>query len=68
MQAITAQTDYIVCDGWCPGIYAEPAKKYYRNAKNFVRHLVPNTSHMLNFHKSAPSTYKYILNFLDENL
>ena len=68
LQAITAETDYIVCDGYCPGIYDEPADTYYRNAKKFVKHLVPETSHLLNFHKSAPQTYGFILDFLNENL
>lgn len=58
----------IVCDGYCPGIYKEPAETLYQNAKNLVRHLVPGTSHNLNFHKSAPETYAFILGFLDGNL
>ncbi|KAK5174597.1 uncharacterized protein LTR77_001678 [Saxophila tyrrhenica] len=65
---ITAETDYIVCDGWCPGIYKDPAVDYFANASALVRHLVPNTSHNINFHKSAPETYKFILDFLRENL
>jgi hypothetical protein len=67
-KAITAETDYIVCDGYCPGVFDEPADTYYRNAKKFVKHLVPETSHNLNFHKNAPETYGVILDFLNQNL
>ncbi|KAF2167145.1 hypothetical protein M409DRAFT_54342 [Zasmidium cellare ATCC 36951] len=66
--AITAETDYIVCDGYSPGIYDEPADTYYRNAKKFVKHLVPEASHNINFHKNAPATYGVILDFLSENM
>ena len=68
VKAITAETDYIVCDGYCPDIYNEPADTYYRNAKKFVKLLVPETSHNLNFHKNAPETYGVILDFLNQNL
>ncbi|KAK3074712.1 hypothetical protein LTR53_002655 [Teratosphaeriaceae sp. CCFEE 6253] len=65
--AITAETDYIVCDGWCPGIYDEPAETLYSNAKSFERVLHPNASHSINFHFNATGAYKVITDFLGSN-
>ncbi|KAK5117500.1 hypothetical protein LTR85_008885 [Meristemomyces frigidus] len=66
--AITGENDYIVCDGYCPGIFEEPARTYYRNAKTFVPYIHPNSSHNLNFHHNATGAYKVITDFLDANL
>ena len=68
LQAITGIEDYIVCDGYCPGIFDEPASTYYRNAKPFVPYLHPNTSHNFNFHKNATGAYGVITDFLDKYL
>ncbi|KIX09869.1 uncharacterized protein Z518_00950 [Rhinocladiella mackenziei CBS 650.93] len=66
--AISGIEDYIVCDGYCPGIFDEPASTYYRNAKPFVPYLHPNSSHNFNFHHNATGAYQVITDFLDENL
>nr|OQO16165.1 hypothetical protein B0A51_16294 [Rachicladosporium sp. CCFEE 5018] len=66
--AITAETDYIVCDGYCPGVFDEPAKTYYRNTKPFVAYLQPEASHHLNFHRNATGAYGVITGFLDANV
>ncbi|OQO01388.1 hypothetical protein B0A48_12943 [Cryoendolithus antarcticus] len=66
--AITAETDYIVCDGYCPGVFDEPAKTYYKNAKPFVAYLQPEASHHRNFHRNATGAYEVITSFLDRTL
>ncbi|RFU27310.1 hypothetical protein B7463_g9030, partial [Scytalidium lignicola] len=33
--AISGEYDYIFCDGYCPGIFEEPGKTYYKNANRF---------------------------------
>lgn len=58
--------DYIVCDGYCPGIFDEPARTYYKNAK-FTPYVHPGASHHLNFHKNATGAFKVITNFLGES-
>lgn len=60
---ITGLTDYIVCDGYCPGIYEEPAKTLYKNAK-LSQYLHPGASHNINFHHNATGAYKVITDFL----
>jgi hypothetical protein len=67
-QAITAQTDYIICDGECRGIFEEPARTIFRNTKTFVPYLHPQASHNLNFHFNATGAYSVITDFLDKNL
>ncbi|KAK4932159.1 hypothetical protein LTR49_001456 [Elasticomyces elasticus] len=64
---ITAETDYIVCDGYCPGIYEEPSRTLYSNAKSFVPYLHPHCSHSINFHHNATAAYKVITDFLGDN-
>jgi hypothetical protein len=66
-QAITGENDYIVCDGFCPGIFEEPARQYYRNSKNFVPYVHPNSSHHINFHRNATGAFKVITDFLADN-
>ncbi|KAF2098390.1 alpha/beta-hydrolase [Rhizodiscina lignyota] len=61
--AITGELDYIVCDGSCDGIFEEPAKTYYKNAK-FTPYLQPGTSHHLNFATNATGAFKVITDFL----
>ncbi|KAG4441306.1 hypothetical protein IFR05_003234 [Cadophora sp. M221] len=60
---ITGVTDYIVCDGYCPGIWDEPAKTHYKNAK-LTQYLHPGASHNINFHHNATGAYKVITDFL----
>lgn len=43
-------------------------KAVYKNAKPFVPHLHPNSSHNINFHHNATGAYGVITSFLDENL
>lgn len=66
--AITGKEDYIVCDGECEGVFEEPARTFYKNAKPFVPYLHPNAGHNLNFHHNATGAYKVITDFLAENL
>ncbi|KAK3671366.1 hypothetical protein LTR78_008827 [Recurvomyces mirabilis] len=66
--AITAETDYIVCDGYCPGVFDEPGRTYYKNAKPFVPYLHPDCSHHLNFHHNATGAFGVITDFLAENV
>jgi hypothetical protein len=65
-KAITGTTDYIVCDGYCPGIFEEPARTYYKNAR-FTPYLHPGSSHHLNFHKNATGAFQVITDFLDNS-
>ncbi|KAF2718317.1 alpha/beta-hydrolase [Polychaeton citri CBS 116435] len=65
---ITGEYDYIVCDGYCPGIYEEPAETYYRNAKVLERHIHPDSSHHINFHHNATGAFDVIITFLDNSL
>ncbi|KAK5944718.1 hypothetical protein PMZ80_001918 [Knufia obscura] len=66
--AITGKQDYIVCDGECEGIFEEPARTFYKNAKPFVPYLHPNASHNINFHHNATGAYRVITDFLTEHL
>ncbi|KAF2174754.1 hypothetical protein K469DRAFT_725096 [Zopfia rhizophila CBS 207.26] len=64
--AITGETDYIVCNGYCKGIFDQPGRTYYKNAK-FTPYLHPGASHHINFHKNATGAYKVIIDFLGAN-
>ncbi|CAH0042492.1 unnamed protein product [Clonostachys rhizophaga] len=64
--AITGETDYIVCDGECKGIFEEPARTIWKNAK-FTPYLHPNTSHNFFFHKNATASFEVITSFLKSN-
>ncbi|RSM19446.1 hypothetical protein CDV31_001606 [Fusarium ambrosium] len=64
--AITGKTDYIICDGECEGIFEEPARTIWKNAK-FQPYLHPHASHNFNFHHNATEAYKVITNFLESN-
>jgi hypothetical protein len=66
MQAITGKTDYIICDGECEGIFEEPARTLFRNAK-FTPYLHPGASHNFNFHLNATGAYGVITDFLESN-
>ncbi|CAM1510074.1 Fc.00g004090.m01.CDS01 [Cosmosporella sp. VM-42] len=61
--AITGEIDYIICDGECKGIFDEPARTIWRNAK-FTPYLHPHSSHNLNFHHNATGAYGVITDFL----
>ena len=67
-KAIAGVQDYIVCDGYCPGVYDEPASTYYRNAKTFVPYLHPNASHNFFFHQNATGSFGVITDFIDQNV
>lgn len=67
-QAITAKTDYIICDGECQGIFEEPARTVFRKAKIFMPYLHPKASHNINYHVNATGAYEVITNFLDKSL
>ena len=64
---ITGELDYIVCDGQCNGIWDEPAKTFYKNAKPLQQHLVKGASHHINFHTNAQESFSVITDFLDKN-
>ncbi|KAH7121723.1 Alpha/Beta hydrolase protein [Dactylonectria estremocensis] len=64
--AITGKNDYIVCDGECDGIFEEPARTIWKNAK-FTPYLHPNASHNFNFHQNATRAYEVITSFLKTN-
>ncbi|KAH6896501.1 Alpha/Beta hydrolase protein [Thelonectria olida] len=64
--AITGKTDYIICDGECEGIFEEPAKTIWRNAK-FTPYLHPHASHNFNFHHNATGAYNVITGFLESS-
>ncbi|KAK7430696.1 hypothetical protein QQZ08_002740 [Neonectria magnoliae] len=64
--AITGKNDYIICDGECEGIFDEPTRTIWSNAK-FTPHLHPKASHNFNFHRSATGAYEVITRFLDSN-
>lgn len=63
---LTGDTDYIFCDGFCPGIFLEPARTIYKNAKLQLA-LHPGASHNINFHHNATGAYKVITDFLANN-
>ncbi|KLP08820.1 uncharacterized protein LW94_2813 [Fusarium fujikuroi] len=64
--AITGETDYIICDGQCRGIFEEPAQTIWKNAK-FETYLHPHASHNFNFHHNATRAYGVITDFLESN-
>ncbi|KAF7555103.1 hypothetical protein G7Z17_g2455 [Cylindrodendrum hubeiense] len=64
--AIAGKNDYIVCDGECEGVYEEPARTIWKNAK-FTPYLHPNASHNFNFHRNATGAYEVITSFLKTN-
>lgn len=64
---ITGEKDYIVCDGYCPGVFEEPAKTLYKNAKPLQLALHPGASHHINFHKNATDAFGVITDFLSHN-
>ncbi|KIL84045.1 hypothetical protein FAVG1_12741 [Fusarium avenaceum] len=64
--AITGETDYIICDGECHGIFEEPARTIWKNAK-FEPYLHPHASHNINYHHNATKAYGVITNFLNSN-
>jgi hypothetical protein len=66
IQAITGETDYIICDGECRGIFEEPARTIWKNAK-FEPYLHPHASHNFNFHHNATGAYGVITGFLESN-
>ncbi|KAF2462352.1 hypothetical protein BDY21DRAFT_12345 [Lineolata rhizophorae] len=61
--AITGDTDYIFCDGYCYSIFDEPAETLYRNSANFSRVLHPGASYNINFHHNATGAYTVITGF-----
>ncbi|MCJ1379167.1 hypothetical protein MMC17_002267 [Xylographa soralifera] len=61
---LTGEYDYIFCDGFCPGIFEEPARSIYKNAKLQLA-LQPGASHNINFHHNATGAYKVITDFLE---
>ena len=61
---LTGDHDYIFCDGYCPGIFHEPARTLYKNAKLQLA-LHPGASHNINFHHNATGAYRVITNFLE---
>lgn len=64
---LTGELDYIVCDGYCPGVIEEPAKKNYANAKPLQVSVHPGASHHINFHRNATGAFKVITEFLEKN-
>ncbi|KAH9893043.1 alpha/beta-hydrolase [Xylariomycetidae sp. FL2044] len=66
--AIAGKQDYIICDGECEGIFEEPARTVFKNAKTFVPYLHPDSSHNMNFHFNATGEFGVITDFLDANL
>ncbi|KAH7386902.1 Alpha/Beta hydrolase protein [Phaeosphaeria sp. MPI-PUGE-AT-0046c] len=64
--AITGETDYIICDGQCRGIFEEPARAVWKNAK-FTPYLHPNASHNFNYHENATAAFGVITDFLKNN-
>lgn len=63
---LTGDRDYIFCDGFCEGIFEEPAREVYRNARlELVLH--PGASHNINFHRNATGAYKVITDFLERS-
>ncbi|OCL03881.1 alpha/beta-hydrolase [Glonium stellatum] len=64
---ITGDVDYIFCDGYCYGIFEEPAKTIYSSAKPLQLSLHPGASHHINLHKNATGAFKVITDFLSNN-
>ena len=64
---ITGEKDYIVCDGSCRGIFEEPAKTIYKNAKPLQLNIHPGASHHINFHANATGAFTVITDFLANN-
>ena len=63
---MSGEVDYIFCDGFCPGIFEEPAKTIYKNAKLQLA-IHPGTSHNINLHKNATGAYEVVTDFLKSN-
>ena len=63
---ITGELDYIFGDGYVRGIFEEPAKTYYRNAK-LQQVIQPGDSHNWGLHWNASAGFKVITDFLGSN-
>jgi hypothetical protein len=60
---MAGRNDYIVCDGECEGIFEQPARKLWKNAK-FTPYLHPNSGHNMNLQHNATGAYQVITGFL----
>lgn len=65
---VSGEEDYIFCDGYCPGIFEEPARTVWGSAKTLQLELVKGASHHVFFHKSAKQTFGLITDFLGREL
>ncbi|KAL1599496.1 hypothetical protein SLS60_007299 [Paraconiothyrium brasiliense] len=64
---LTGELDYIVCDGYCLGVFDSPAIELYENAKPVQLSLMEGASHHINFHKNATGAFGVITKFLEDN-
>ncbi|KAF2869794.1 Alpha/Beta hydrolase protein [Massariosphaeria phaeospora] len=64
---LTGELDYIVCDGYCPGVFEEPARTLYKNARPLQLSLHPGASHHVFFHRNATGAFGVVTDFLERN-
>ncbi|KAN0104869.1 alpha/beta-hydrolase [Hyaloscypha variabilis] len=58
--------DFLVCNGYCPGVNEEPAKSLFAGSKAFNATILPKTDHGLHFRNNALEGYKAITDYLSE--
>ena len=59
--------DFLVCNGYCPGVNYQPARSLFAGSKAFNATILPKTGHGLNFHNNALDGYKAITEWLSEH-
>ena len=65
-QIQNGEYDFLVCNGYCPGVNDEPAASVFAGAKPFNATILPKTGHGLNYHSNALVGYKAITDWLSE--
>ena len=64
---ISGEYDFIVCDGYCPGVLDEPLRTYFRGSSDFQSYIQPKAGHSNNFATNATGFYGAILDFLGKH-
>lgn len=61
---ITGEYDYLLCDGYCPGVLDQPLRTFFRGSSDFESYVQPKAGHGLNLATNATGSYAVIFDFL----
>ncbi|MCJ1266481.1 hypothetical protein MMC22_006366 [Lobaria immixta] len=64
---LSGEYDFIICQGYCPGVLDQPLRTYFRGSSDFESYIQPKTGHGLNFATNATGSYSVIFDFLLKN-